>query len=870
MVWLDVLSGAAPLLPGSEDSHGYVVDWFTWIPAGNFAVDVGFVVDALTACLLIVVTTIGLLVHVYSIGYMSHDPGYWRFFAYLNLFMFSMLLLVLASNFLVVFVAWELVGLCSYLLIGFWYRKRSAALAAKKAFIVNRVGDVGFALGIMLIFVSLGTLDIREVIERIGELDPTTITLIALLIFAGAMGKSAQFPLHVWLPDAMEGPTPVSALIHAATMVNAGVYLVARTNPIFAHAPAALVVVAAIGIFTAILAASIAMTQTDIKRVLAYSTLSQLGYMFAALGVGAWTAAIFHLMTHGFFKGLLFLGSGSVIHAVHEEQDMRRMGGLSQKIPITYVTMLIGSLAIAGIPPLAGFFSKDEILGESFKLGFAWVWAIGFIVAGLTAFYMFRLMGLTFWGAFRGPKEIWDKIHESPPVMTIPLILLAIPSVFLGMYLGLPLGASRIQAWLAPGLRGGRGASSRASATEPAYELFGIDGVLILASVTIATIGMVLAWRLFGVGARSDPDAGPPGARPRADGAGPVPLPRVAQQVVVRRPLPPAVHGHRRADRGGHLVVRPRGRRRHRQRASGPATIDAGRGLRQVQTGRVQNYALGHRHRPDRDGRLVPAAGGPLTMDVTSIPILTIIIFLPLVGALAVAIAPATRGAAARARASRSLTWVVSLFLLVGYLPGSAGLPVRRDGRLDPDLRHPVQARRRRAVGRAGRPDHDAVVDLDPGQLQADPDPDQGIHDLVPRPRGRDDRRLPRARHVPVLHLLGDRPRPDVPDHRDLGRRQPDLRDDQVRPVHARRVAADAGGDPGHGLRLPGGPRRLVGRRLRLRGPARLRRHRRLRRRPPARSRSWRSSWPSPSRSRCSRSTPGCPTPTPRRRRRAR
>ena len=314
-----VLSGAAPLLPGSEDSHGYVVHWFSWIPAGDFVVDVGFVIDSLTACLLIVVTTIGLLVHVYSIGYMSHDPGYWRFFAYLNLFMFSMLLLVLAGNFLVVFVAWELVGLCSYLLIGFWYRKRSAALAAKKAFIVNRVGDVGFALGIMLIFTQLGTLDIRAVIEEIGRLDPTVIMVISLLIFAGAMGKSAQFPLHVWLPDAMEGPTPVSALIHAATMVNAGVYLVARTNPIFAHAQGALVVVAAIGIFTAILAASIAMTQTDIKRVLAYSTLSQLGYMFAAFGVGAWTATIFHLMTHGFFKGLLFLGSGSVIHAVHEE-----------------------------------------------------------------------------------------------------------------------------------------------------------------------------------------------------------------------------------------------------------------------------------------------------------------------------------------------------------------------------------------------------------------------------------------------------------------------------------------------------------------------------------------------------------------------
>jgi NADH-quinone oxidoreductase subunit L len=591
VVVIEVLTGAAPFLPGSEDSHGYVVDWFTWIPADDLVVRVGFVVDALTACLLIVVTTIGLLVHVYSIGYMSHDPGYWRFFAYLNLFMFSMLLLVLAGNFLVVFVAWELVGLCSYLLIGFWFRKRSAALAAKKAFIVNRVGDVGFILGILLIFVSLGTLDIREVIERIGELDTPTITLIALLVFAGAMGKSAQFPLHVWLPDAMEGPTPVSALIHAATMVNAGVYLVARTNPIFASAPSALVVVAAIGIFTAILAASIAMTQTDIKRVLAYSTLSQLGYMFAALGVGAWTAAIFHLMTHGFFKGLLFLGSGSVIHAVHEEQDMRRMGGLAGKIPITYVTMLIGSLAIAGIPPLAGFFSKDEILGESFKLGFTWVWAIGFIVAGLTAFYMFRLMGMTFWGSFRGPREIWEKIHESPPVMTVPLILLAIPSVFLGLLLGLPLGASRISEWLAPVFEEGQHILHGEEA-EHAYQLFGIDGVLIIASVTIATFGMVLAWRLFGA------ELGPlrMGARPER-----------VRELTARVPfLYRASLNKWWFDDLYHLLFMVIGGRIAAAiwwfdrevidgtvNAIGAGTIDAGRGLRQVQTGRVQNYALG-------------------------------------------------------------------------------------------------------------------------------------------------------------------------------------------------------------------------------------------------------------------------------------
>ena len=591
-VWLIAMATAYSSLTGAAPfgEHGYGHSLFTWIPAGAFVVDVGFFVDNLTACLLIVVTTIGLLVHVYSIGYMRHDPGYWRFFAYLNLFMFSMLLLVLASNFLVVFVAWELVGLSSYLLIGFWYKKRSAGLAAKKAFIVNRVGDVGFALGIMLIFVSLQTLDIQDVIHRVGTLPQTTVVFISLLIFAGAMGKSAQFPLHVWLPDAMEGPTPVSALIHAATMVNAGVYLIARSNPIFAQAPEVMVVVAAIGIFTAILAASIAMTQTDIKRVLAYSTLSQLGYMFAALGVGAWTAAIFHLMAHGFFKGLLFLGSGSVIHSVHEEQDMRNMGGLAKKIPITYATMLIGSLAIAGIPPLAGFFSKDDILGESFKLGFLWVWAVGFIVAGMTAFYMFRLMGMTFWGTFRGPKAIWDKIHESPAVMTIPLILLAVPSLLLGLFLGLPLGDSRITHWLEPVFADGLHVLH--GEAEPAYQLFGIDGVLILASVTIAVIGLAIAWRLFGVD------------------IGPIRLPSRPEQVRELSARAPFLY---RAslnkwwfDDLNHLLFIVIGGRMAAAlwwfdrevvdgtvNAIGTATLDAGRGLRLVQTGRVQNYALG-------------------------------------------------------------------------------------------------------------------------------------------------------------------------------------------------------------------------------------------------------------------------------------
>src|SRR5690349_664757 len=471
-VVFNALTGAAPFT-----EHGYGRELYTWIPAGAFQVAAGFFVDNLTACLLIVVLTIGLLVHIYSIGYMSHDPSYWRFFAYLNLFMVSMLLLVLADHFLVVFVAWELVGLSSYLLIGFWKHKPTAALAAKKAFLVNRVGDVGFALGIMAIFVDTGTLNIQDSIrvltgETLAPL-PIPVWVVALLVFAGAMGKSAQFPLHVWLPDAMEGPTPVSALIHAATMVNAGVYLVARANLLFASAQETMVVVAAIGIFTAIFAASIAFTQTDIKRVLAFSTLSQLGYMFAALGIGAYVAAIFHLVTHGFFKGLLFLDSGSVIHAVHEEQDMNRMGGLWRKIPITHWTMLIGTIAIAGIPPLAGFFSKDEILGEAFKFKDYWVWFIGLVVAGMTAFYMWRLMGKTFYGESHVDPHVEPKIHESPWQMTVPLVLLAIPSIFLGMLLGLPLGDSTISHWLEPVFIR---SAEILNHHEAAYELFGIDG----------------------------------------------------------------------------------------------------------------------------------------------------------------------------------------------------------------------------------------------------------------------------------------------------------------------------------------------------------------------------------------------------------
>jgi NADH-quinone oxidoreductase subunit L len=591
--------------PFGEEGHG--VTLWQWIPAGSFDVSAGFFVDHLTAVLLIVVTTIGMLVHIYSVGYMAHDDGYWRFFAYLNLFMFSMLLLVLADSWLVLFVAWELVGLCSYLLIGHWYHKNSAALAAKKAFIVNRVGDVGFALGIMAIFVNTGTLNIRDSIEALtttgltaqGPGFPIPIAIVALLLFAGAVGKSAQFPLHVWLPDAMEGPTPVSALIHAATMVNAGVYMVARANGIFALAPEVMTVVAGIGIFTAILAASIAMTQTDIKRVLAYSTLSQLGYMFAALGVGAWTAAIFHLMTHGFFKGLLFLGSGSVIHAVHEEQDMRKMGGLAKKIPQTYWTMLIGAVAIAGIPPLSGFFSKDEILGEAFKNHFAWVWAIGIFVAILTAFYMFRLIALTFWGESRVDPAVEPKIHESPRVMTVPLWLLAIPSIGLGALLawpGPPLGpllgsdaVGTLTGWLEPVFSAGLALLGH---SEEPFSLFGLDGTLLVISVAVAVAGVLTAWRLFGVQLGPIRGAGRPG-QVRALTAR---IPFLYRASVNKWWFDDIYHvlfiviGGRVADAAAWFdrnivdgIVN----------GIGSVTRRSGSSLARVQTGRVQNYALG-------------------------------------------------------------------------------------------------------------------------------------------------------------------------------------------------------------------------------------------------------------------------------------
>src|SRR6059058_920967 len=408
-----------------------------------FHADAGFLLDPLSAIWLLFVTGVGMLIHIYSTGYMAHEGGYYRFFGYLNLFMFSMLTLILANNYVLMFVGWEGVGLCSYLLIGFYFQRKSASDAANKAFITNRIGDAGFLLGMFFIAWYMGTLRYVDVnaAARSGHFaigDPI-ITAATLLLFVGACGKSAQLPLYVWLPDAMEGPTPVSALIHAATMVTAGVYMVARSNALFVLAPTSMKTVAIVGTLTAIFAATIALVQNDIKRVLAYSTVSQLGYMFLALGVGAYWVAIFHLFTHAFFKALLFLGSGSVIHAVGGEQDMRRMGALKNKIPITHWTMFVGSVAIAGIPGLAGFFSKDEILWQAYSSpqGSMLLYGVGLATAALTAFYMWRLMNMTFYGRPRMAPEVEAHVHESPKAMTVPLMVLAAGSILAG-WLGVP------------------------------------------------------------------------------------------------------------------------------------------------------------------------------------------------------------------------------------------------------------------------------------------------------------------------------------------------------------------------------------------------------------------------------------------------
>ncbi|MFA9407949.1 MAG: NADH-quinone oxidoreductase subunit L [Candidatus Dadabacteria bacterium] len=431
------------LLSLEPSQRQIIQELFVWIPSGDFTVSFELMFDTLSSVMALVITWIGFLIHIYSIGYMHHDKGFAKYFTYLNIFVFFMLILVLGNNFPLMFVGWEGVGLASFLLIGFWYQDTEKAYAGRKAFVVNRIGDFGFILGIFFIFFIFGSVNYQDVFGK--ALDPAfmsavpavTITAIGLLLFVGAVGKSAQFPLFVWLPDAMAGPTPVSALIHAATMVTAGAYMMARCNVFYSQSPTAQMVVVSIAAFTAILAATIAITQNDIKKVLAYSTVSQLGYMFMAIGVGAYAAGLFHLVTHAFFKALLFLGSGSVIHAMSDEQDIRKMGGLRKKIPITAITFLIGTLAIAGVPFLSGFFSKDEILAALYDRGYTIHWIIALITVVLTALYMLRLYLLTFEGKSRVPESIKRYVHESPYSMTIPLMILAVLSI-LGGYIGIP------------------------------------------------------------------------------------------------------------------------------------------------------------------------------------------------------------------------------------------------------------------------------------------------------------------------------------------------------------------------------------------------------------------------------------------------
>lgn len=476
-------------LSGSTQKQ-FPVELFDWISVANLHIPLSFLYDPLSAIMLLIITGIGFLIHIYSVGYMHDDEGFGKFFAYLNLFIFFMLILVLGSNYIVMFIGWEGVGLCSYLLIGFWFTNDSYASAAKKAFVMNRIGDLGFLLGVFIIFTTFGSVEFAKVFPLAANMMPgaATITLITVLLFIGACGKSAQLPLFTWLPDAMAGPTPVSALIHAATMVTAGIYMIARSSVLFDLAPITQNLIAIIGTATALVAAIIALTQTDIKKVLAYSTVSQLGYMFLGLGVGAYTGSFFHVLTHAFFKALLFLGAGAVIHALHHQQDMRHMGGLSKKLKITFATMMIGTIAIAGLPPFSGFFSKDEILAHAYQENKV-LWAIGLITAFLTAFYMFRMMFLTFFGKYRGTHHAEEKIHESPSNMTIPLIVLAVLAAVGGL-INVPhvFGGNT---WLANWLTGA-GVSQHALNLDHTTE-FGLMGV----SVFAAVVAMLYAYTRY-------------------------------------------------------------------------------------------------------------------------------------------------------------------------------------------------------------------------------------------------------------------------------------------------------------------------------------------------------------------------------------
>ena len=564
-VFLEVLGGKTQT----------VVPLYRWIAVGDFSINVSALVDPLSSTMLLVVTVVSFLIFVYSNGYMAHDAGFYRFFTWLSLFVFAMLILVMADNYLLMFVGWEGVGLCSYLLIGFWFERPAPYYAAKKAFVMNRIGDWGYTIGIITIFLAFGSMNFRDVFNRLqaSAMPRDTLTLICVALFFGATGKSAQLPLYSWLPDAMEGPTPVSALIHAATMVTSGVYLVARSMPLFEAAGPSLQVVGIVGAITAIFAATIALVQFDIKRVMAYSTVSQLGYMFLALGVGAPAAAIFHLATHAFFKALLFLGSGSVIHGLGGEQDMRKMGGLRRKMPVTFWTMLVAGGALAALPPLAGFWSKDEILGAAFVNGQFILYAIGILTAVLTAFYVTRALWMTFYGEPRD-HHLFDHAHESPRVMTLPLMALAVGSAVLGIVIGFPPEQGFIHRFLSPVVE----AAGVAERTPELATIVALAGV----SVVAGAIGIAIGLSMY---VRHRPD---PAALTRA--AGPV------YRVLVNKYYVDELYDHRfveaaRAFAGAawafdiHIIDGLANR-------LGWALAMGGQGLRRAQTGVVGNYAL--------------------------------------------------------------------------------------------------------------------------------------------------------------------------------------------------------------------------------------------------------------------------------------
>ena len=551
---------------------------YQWIAVGDFSVDVSALVDPLSAVMMLVVTVVSFLIFVYSNGYMAHDHGFYRFFTWLSLFVFAMLVLVMADNYLLLFVGWEGVGLCSYLLIGYWFERPEPYFAAKKAFVMNRIGDWGYTIGIIVIFLVFGSLNFGDVFRRLDESAPEqgVLTLICVALFFGATGKSAQLPLHSWLPDAMEGPTPVSALIHAATMVTAGVYLVARSTPLFTAAGSALTLVAVVGTLTAIFAATIALVQVDIKRVMAYSTVSQLGYMFLALGVGAPIAAIFHLATHAFFKALLFLGSGSVIHAMDNVQDMRRYGGLRRKLPWTYWTMLIAGGALSAIPPLAGFWSKDEIVGAAFTNGYPLVWGVGVLTGALTAFYVTRALWLTFHGEPRD-HHLYEHAHESPPVMVLPLAALAVGSALVG-FIGVPPEGGFIHGFLKPALEARGGEVAEATRSPALVTALGLPAT----SVAAGLIGIAIALSMY---VRHRPD---PAAVARAAGA--------YYRILVNKYYVDELYDHRfvdiaRAFAGAawafdiHIIDGLANR-------LGWLLSLSGTGLRRLQTGVVGNYAL--------------------------------------------------------------------------------------------------------------------------------------------------------------------------------------------------------------------------------------------------------------------------------------